>query len=434
MRVLNRLIAGLVTVVAAALFNPASAFACDCHEGGPVCEAFWTTPVVFVGQVQAVMPIRPTVESGPSQRVRFRVTESLRGTTAREVELFNYPTTCHFAFVAGEDWVIYAFPRGDGPGLTTFTCSRSRPLHVAEEDLRYARSAYTQSWSAGRIFGRLAYSSQTGGIPVAGVRLRLAGPPWAGSLTAVTDRAGRYEVRGPAGAYRLTADLPPGMSVLPLEQFIELPDDRGCANVDLWADYPGQVTGRVVTASGAPVPNLAVELIDIDPRQLAEAPLRGNTDLAGRFRISGVRPGAYLERTAIAYDRFPGGVELRYVFLGGTTMSSARRVEVKGGLQVAVGDLALPRTVRIAQITGTVVRVDGRPAPNSRVRTKADFDGPQFGWTTLDTNSHGRFVFALVVGMPYRIVAEGENSVGTRQTALTIHPSQTMSPVRLVVQ
>jgi len=68
------------------------------------------------------------------------------------------------------------------------------------------------------------------------------------------------------------------------------------------------------------------------------------------------------------------------------------------------------------------------------VRTKADFDGFQFGWTTLDTDRRGRFVFALAVAMPYRIVAEAENSVVTRQPALTIHPSPTMSPLLLVVQ
>src|SRR4029453_14515758 len=45
----------IVSLAAGALlFDAQPVIACDCHGGGPVCEDFWKTPVVFVGHVEAV--------------------------------------------------------------------------------------------------------------------------------------------------------------------------------------------------------------------------------------------------------------------------------------------------------------------------------------------------------------------------------------------
>jgi hypothetical protein len=152
------IIRALVVVSLAAgavLLDARPLFACDCHGGGPVCEDFWKTPAVFVGRVEAVKAIRNQGSSGPDERVRFTVTETLRGTTAREIEIFNYFDNCDFRFAPDQEWVIYAFRRESSEGLTTSICTRSAPLRAAAEDLAYGRAALLRSADKGRIFGQL---------------------------------------------------------------------------------------------------------------------------------------------------------------------------------------------------------------------------------------------------------------------------------------
>jgi hypothetical protein len=123
MGIIRALVIGATLGIGTLVFDAQPVFACDCHDGGPVCEAFWNTPVVFVGRVEEVTVVQREGQFGPTVRVRFRVIEALRGTTAREIELFTYSTSCDLTFAPQEDWIIYAFPRGDGPGLTTSACS-----------------------------------------------------------------------------------------------------------------------------------------------------------------------------------------------------------------------------------------------------------------------------------------------------------------------
>jgi hypothetical protein len=137
---IKHLIAGLSVAAATLVLGAQSASACDCHEGPPACEAFWRARVVFVGHVESVVLKKGTGRYDDYQIVRFRVTEGLRGNTARTVDLTNGLDNCSFQFTAGEDWLIYAFPTRDGIGLSTFLCAGSRPLKFAARDLEYARS------------------------------------------------------------------------------------------------------------------------------------------------------------------------------------------------------------------------------------------------------------------------------------------------------
>jgi hypothetical protein len=249
------IIRALVVVSLAAgavLLDARPLFACDCHGGGPVCEDFWKTPAVFVGRVEAVKAIRNQGSSGPDERVRFTVTETLRGTTAREIEIFNYFDNCDFRFAPDQEWVIYAFRRESSEGLTTSICTRSAPLRAAAEDLAYGRAALLRSADKGRIFGQLTSSHKSGDIAAPGIRISLAGLR-SEPISALTDEYGRYEILAPAGSYRLTAALPAGMTVRSGGGSVELPDNRACVVADLRADkgaeplYP--FAGRTTTKS-----------------------------------------------------------------------------------------------------------------------------------------------------------------------------------------
>jgi hypothetical protein len=426
-------IASIAPIALAITAPPVSA--CDCHGGGLICEDFWRTPVVFAGRVDSVTPIGERGSSGPHERVRFRVLESFRGTAAGDIDIFNWLNNCHFRFTPHEEWIIYAFPGKDGVGLTTSFCTRSALLEAADEDVAYARAALTRSAEKGRIIGQLTYAHQAGDIPVPGIRITLfgAGSP---SITVVTDAQGRYKMRTPAGHYRLAAALPAGMTIHPRALDVELPDSRGCVVANLYANYPGQLAGRVRRASGEAVPNLTVELIDGEHWDYAPSRKRGITDASGRYSITGIRPGSYMPAVVIGYAANDVDVMPRYQFADGHTVKdAARRETVAGGTERAATDLILPDSVRVNQVEGVVVHVDGRPAAGVAVRMKATAGG-SFPWNTIRTGARGAFSFALVVGMQYRLVAEPEDATppsARRQGEMTIDPSHAIARLRLVV-
>ena len=429
----SRAFALIGLAVAALLSTPHSALACSCHDGGPVCEAFWKTPVVFVGRVEAIEALRAADGAPQRQRVRFTVIEAFRGTTAKSLDIMNYATSCHHGFAPGERWVVYALPDERGGGWTTHTCTRTAPLKAAAEDVAYGRSSLTRvaSGGKGRIFGTATYSTTNGSVVVPGARITLqgeTGPP----LSAATDTRGRYHILAPAGRFRLTARLPPGMTMPGGAREVELSDGRGCARADLGVEYPGGIAGRVVDAVGRPIPHLSVELIRADAYDFPSSRLRAVTDTAGRYAITGVEPGRYAPAVAIGRTDTGNGPEPLYLFSGGsTTKTSARPATVRGGVQRNAGDLVVSRSTRIVQVTGTVVQADGRPAPGVPVRIKGQASD-LFPWTTIRTNARGGFSFALVSSLTYRLVAEREGSAGQR-ASLILEPSRVPSPLRLIL-
>jgi hypothetical protein len=208
--------------------------ACSCHDGGPVCQDFWTTPVVFLGRVTAITSLPQAKKfDGPHERVEFQVLEAFRGTSAPRIELFNYSTTCHHGFSEREEWMIYASPRHDGPGLMTDTCSRTRRRSEAGVDLSYARSAYSKSSEKGLIVSTVTYQRETAtrsvDEPLAGVKVT-AHQPWStSSPSGVTNRDGRVELTAEPGLYRVIAEPPAGWRIPYDQSVVQLVDARGCA-------------------------------------------------------------------------------------------------------------------------------------------------------------------------------------------------------------
>jgi len=410
------------------------ALACECPDGGLACEAFWKSPVVFVGRVESVSPTNRNTRSGPRVRTRFRVAEALRGTVSREIDIFGYGTSCDLQFSPGEDWVIYAFPRSDGQGLSTGTCSRSRPLRFAVEDLDYARSTKFAAPEKGRILGTVMYRGAQGPVPVKGARLTFHGPASL-QLSAVTGADGAYEVAAPAGVYRMSTTLPPGMfahsSAPPL---VNLVDNRACAAADVFAEFPATIGGRVVDSRNAPVANLTVELIRLDQYQYPPHHPRAVTDASGNFLLGGVEPGRYAPAIVVGHDRTPGGVEPRFMFSNGeTTRDRARGLDAIEGTTGAAGTIVLPEAISIGRIVGNVQFGDGTPAAGIKVAMKVDDDGDALPWTTISTDREGRFTFAVVAGLTYRVVAQSPVSTATRRASVKVDPSKPTSTIRLLL-
>ena len=410
------------------------ALACDCHDGGLACEAFWKSPVVFVGRVESVSPINGNTRSGPRVRTRFRVTEALRGTESREIDIFGYGTSCDLQFFPGEDWIIYAFSRSDGQGLSTGTCSRSRPLQFAEEDVNYARSTKFAAPPKGRILGTVMYRGAQGPVPVKGARMTFHGPASL-QLSAATGPDGAYEVAAPAGVYRVSTALPPGMFAHSLAPpLVNLVDNRACAVADVFAEFPATIRGRVVDARNGPVANLTVELIRLDQYQYPPHHPRAVTDAAGNFLLDGVEPGRYAPAIVIGHDRTLGGAEPRFMFSNGETRRDrARGLDAMEGTTGAAGTIVLPEAIRIGRIAGVVQFGDGMPAAGIKVAMKLDVDGDGLPWTTISTDREGRFEFGVVAGLTYRVVAQSTVSNATRRASVNVDPSKPAHTIRLIL-
>lgn len=307
--------------LAAVILHVQPVLACICADPGPPCQAFWNTPVVFLGRVEAIVRSPDGDRSFSWDRVRFRVLEHMRGPDVKEIEVLNSRTNCGLAFREGADWIVYASAFEDGPpGLYTGVCSRSSVLKDAPEDLEYARSTRLPAPKAGRVFGTVTYRTnfpeRFNQEPVGGVRVTLAAS--GGSVSASTDRNGRFDVRLPAARYRIGVAFPPGNTTMSKDASIAVPHNHACAQVHVSAEYPGQLVGRVLTASGAPVPNLPVELMT-DQRDYAPSRQRALTDAHGRFRAP-ILAGRYVPAVAIdhgEWDRTEDGIDTHYVFAGG---------------------------------------------------------------------------------------------------------------------
>jgi 5-hydroxyisourate hydrolase-like protein (transthyretin family) len=311
----------------------------------------------------------------------------------------------------------------------------------ATEDLSFARGVYAVRSEKGRIFGTVTYPVNSDDHPprkpVANAEISVK-DAWGKLSTVKTDSMGRYDFFAPQGTSWLTPVLPAGMSFGTAN--VELLDSRGCAEAHLSVSYAGRIMGRVLTASGMPVPNFTVELLTAKGRDSPFSQPRAVTDSAGRFEMSGVQPGSYIP--AIAVDYVPrtasGGteVETRYLFPGGAKRKDEVQALWVDGSHVGRAELVVPRTLRVVQVSGLVVDADGRPAKGVEVRTKADFDYFDLAWTTIRTDDAGRFKLGLVAGNRYRMVAELKLTAAPyrRTSRIALVPVAGMAPLRFVLR
>jgi len=217
---MSLLLAALVWVLV-----PPSAAACDCAYAGAPCKAFEKTPTVFVGRVVKISTIDLKTASGDDYKdrlVSFEVERSYRGLTTKTVEvLSDWNSDCGYRFQEGLRYLVYAYPHSPTAKLTTSTCTRTRPLSEASEDLEYLNKKDDPSQGAG-IEGMIEEELDSKGQSVGsleGIRVLVDGP--AGRQTAVTQKDGRFRLWGLLpGRYRVTPLLP--KSFWPVSQSVTL--------------------------------------------------------------------------------------------------------------------------------------------------------------------------------------------------------------------
>jgi hypothetical protein len=139
MKVIVQSAAALIAV-AAAWLTPQTASACKCLRLEPAAAAEQAS-AVFEGRVVEVAD----VANAPAQRrqVTFRVVRVWKGMQSEQAVLTtaSESAACGIDFVRDQNYVVYASK--DGDALTANSCSRTRVLADADDDIKVLGMGWT---------------------------------------------------------------------------------------------------------------------------------------------------------------------------------------------------------------------------------------------------------------------------------------------------
>ena len=124
------------------LGNTGQVHACKCAEPGSPSDELRKFSAVFAGRVVSIQhSFDPDAESYSSEdrtTVRFEVSTVWKGTVHEDMYVTTPPTggSCGFAFIEGEDYIVYAYDNAyDDDGYTVGICSRTALLRQAQADI-----------------------------------------------------------------------------------------------------------------------------------------------------------------------------------------------------------------------------------------------------------------------------------------------------------
>jgi hypothetical protein len=440
------------SVAGALISSVAATEACSCvsSDSPAPCELYKKVDIAFVGRAIHVPPDRA------AGRVRFRLTQALKGVAGPEVSVLNQESgmDCGYQFEEGQDYVVFAERNATGAidiGPCTSTVWR---IHVPDfaapqfrresaEAVAFAESLRKPA-TGGRIFGEVRIDvpfvspddRDDGERLVDGATITLQGP---GEGRRTTTIKGRYEFTGlPRGTYRVSVTmpdgLPPARSARPPEHLVEqggfrfdyLPDytrsvtigdARSCGYAPFAAVFDGEVAGSIVNDDGTPAKTLAVEIFPstIDPRR--QGSFHGPTaytDSHGAYRFEHLPPGRYivginlrdlLKPVRATPYRQPGDDEPSIIELG-------------SGTHIELGVLRLPPSSAKRQIAGTVKWSDGRALRRVRVQVFEDRPGVLGPISRgAEVGADGTFSTELFEGRTYIVKAEAADPRGWWDTS-----------------
>jgi hypothetical protein len=340
-----------------------------------------------------------------------------------EVQTAGAPARCGSRFASGREYLVYATRAADGT-LITGSCSRTRPIDRAAEDL-----AYISNVISGVVLGsvRTSVVLRTRNLATGRDAVR----PLANA--AVTLRRGDFSIGGSTNSAGLAsfANLAPGVydaSVTPSRdgEFrttlspaeLELADARACAVLTAVVIPNGHISGRVVNERGAPVEGLTVELAAVNAR--------GQISPAGEIRRAVTTRDGFYEMNDIPPGRFLVGVNVRGGLDGEGAALYPEKVEVPLGRRVALGALAVPASLAIVQLSGVVLDAAGAPAEGARVFLRGPSERDYVVGEPVVADFVGRFTIAAVAG-DYVLFAErvrAGDAHGRLDVSETLHISR----------
>jgi len=332
--------------------TPASGVACSCEIAGPPCEAAWKSDAVFAGTVRSVVEIDHDAYERPygSRLVTVDVERAFANAATGPLELITGRGggDCGYQFAVGQRYLIYATKTPTGHWHAS-TCSRTRPIEKAQEDLQYLSTVPLVGLGA-RVFGRIhhwqrdPFEEQTVDYgPLEGLVVTVSGAGF--SRDAVTDRHGRYEITGlPLGVLTLTVAAPHGFDSHGLQSELNLGDLRACDERNFELRYVASASGSVVDAAGRALAGIRVEAVAAELAGHGPPPYQepAVTDERGAFEFKRLPPGIYVFGVNLTRPRYGRATEEPAVFLPGVGVASdATVIELRPGDRTPVGVLRL---------------------------------------------------------------------------------------------
>jgi hypothetical protein len=196
----------IVTLALCALNLARPAAACSCGTRVPACQARIDASAVFVGTVLSIETVAGR-DRRPQRRVQFEVVESFSGVATSSVDIeMDAVDDCAYPFIVNERYLVFADRDDIDEPLTTGTCTRTRALRDAQQDLEYLRSFPSLPAAGGTLSGTVRHLNQIVGpfrqddvnawyAPVPGVTASVQCQDRIARRTE-TDAAGRFEFRG----------------------------------------------------------------------------------------------------------------------------------------------------------------------------------------------------------------------------------------------
>ena len=380
--------------------------ACSCLSMPP-CQRFWTADAVFTAVVSDV-----TWSDDNKQKLSHTtmvVERGFRGASGQVVLTGTVLSSCHYNFIVGQRYLVYAHRNADGT-LSTVSCSGTKLLANAQEDLDYAEHLPPPG-SGGRIFGRVRRIDQdlldrrnSQDRYPAGVAITLRDSNGA-ALELRTDAEGEFEAVGlKPDRYLVSMDAPATARVWYSPATIDL-KDRACVPVSIAYQSNGRIAGRIVDARGLPAGKVWVSAFPsrfTTKKEYPEVDMQTKiTDADGHYEIGPLPPGEYQVGVNVEW---PARLESPYpptYFPGVVTRAQAETITVREG-EMRRANFLLPRKLTRVSVSGTVVFPDGTPAPDVDVHLVA---GTVSGISSARTNAAGSFTLTGLSESTYSVRA-----------------------------
>jgi 5-hydroxyisourate hydrolase-like protein (transthyretin family) len=279
------------------------------------------------------------------------------------------------------------------------------------------------------VDGHVVNAATGAGIPGVAVSLIPAGAPQAKSAySATTDPQGRFHIENAKDGTYTASYKAPGFFPIPNiiggnQPPFHLTGASDPVHLEIKMQPIGKLSGRVLDATGKPVPGATVWLhwetsqcqmpICIGFSHQAKSDDRGeysvtSFEVPGAWLVSATPPASWPQPESTD-DRRLGWAQTYYP--GVTDPQLAARVVTGGDLLLDIKLAAVP----VHRIHGVVLDLNGAPAPKVAVTLTKGVDAPAF---VKDTNADGVFEFESIPDDEWRVFAK------VKENNLTLWASQ----------
>lgn len=419
------------------------ALACTCgKEPYPPCRDYWQATVIFSG---VVTNISLSIPPGNNEyeisllTVHFKVEKPYKGNLGEDVEVLTNRSSglCGYQFQVGERYLVYATKSQDK--LMTGTCSATKPLNTAFDDIRYFQSI-GPALTGGRIIGQVGRWNrdfQKGTNTLAwmpGIKVIAEGEGL--RFESITDAEGNFKMEVPrAGKYRVEALYPTGLNP---GYVVELDINNGqCGYARFQTESSGIISGHVLTREGQPVTKGQLYIASADYAYKNGFSVYKawftEIDESGNYKFEGIPPGRYVivvnpyagppRKWDSPYRQtyYPGVPDLQQAAV--VTLGEAEKLENI--------DLRMSEPFKQRVVTGTVAWADGRAGAGLKVYLDNKEGGGYMDSVVAD--EQGRFTLNCYEGFAYEVQAEMTEKPERRSQRVQLPASGKIAPIKLII-